>query len=289
MYKSRLCASSPPSRAVDSYGNPNLKPETADTLNAGIITEIGGFRATLDYWQFKFEDPITAPPFNGIASNVVPTPGGLADCSAPMRDLVTFDGGNTCVQGVTTGANLLRVRVDTINGAPVETSGVDPDLGYTFDNVLGGTLDLSAYGSYILNYEVGALSYRGVPLVAAFDAVGYLNYDRGQNSLPELKASAFVNYEIGIQNFSVGVSYVSSYEDNRTALFATNPNGQTIEATTIWDLSYQLRLASKTTVSLTVDDVLDEDPAFARTELSYDSYVGNALGRTYRLGLRRQF
>ncbi|MBB6093481.1 iron complex outermembrane receptor protein [Povalibacter uvarum] len=277
------------SRAVDSYGNPNLKPETADTLNAGIITEIGGFRATLDYWQFKFEDPITAPPFNGIASNVVPTPGGLADCSAPMRDLVTFDGGNTCVQGVTTGANLLRVRVDTINGAPVETSGVDLDLGYTFDNVLGGTLDLSAYGSYILNYEVDALSYRGVPLVAAFDAVGYLNYDRGQNSLPELKASAFVNYEIGIQNFNVGVSYVSSYEDNRTALFATNPNGRTIEATTIWDLSYQLRLASKTTVSLTVDNVLDEDPAFARTELSYDSYVGNALGRTYRLGLRQQF
>lgn len=278
------------SRAVDSFGNANLDPETADTFNAGIVTEIGNFRATLDYWKFKFEDPITSPPFNGIASNVVPTNGGLANCSAPMRDLVTFDGGNSCVQGVTTGANLLRVRVDTINGAPVTTSGVDLELGYTFDNVFGGTLDLSASGSYVLEYKVGALFYRGIQLVAAYDAVGFLNYDRGQNSLPEVKAAAYANYAYDIHNFNLGVQYVSSYEDNRTALFTTtSPKGRTIDSTMIWDATYQLRLPSQTTVSVSVDNLFDEDPSFARTELSYDAYVGNALGRTFRLGLRKQF
>jgi iron complex outermembrane receptor protein len=278
------------SRAVDSFGNPDLEPETADTLNLGAILEIGNFHATADYWRFKFEDPITTPPFNGIASNVVPTAGGLADCSAPLRDLVTFDGGNTCTQGVTTGANMVRVRVDLINGAPVETSGIDLDLGYTFDDVLRGTLDLTAYGSYVLEYQIDQLTYRGVPLVAAYDAVGYLNYDRSQNSLPEMKASAFANYEHGDHNVNLGASYISSYEDNRASLFTpASPKGRTIPSIVVWDLSYQLRLPSQTTVSLSIENLMDEDPAFARTELSYDTYVGNALGRTFRVGVRQVF
>src|SRR3546814_9978896 len=40
-------------------GNPNLDPETADTLTAGVVMEpafIPGFRASVDYYNINFKD-----------------------------------------------------------------------------------------------------------------------------------------------------------------------------------------------------------------------------------------
>lgn len=45
-------------KPYDNYGNPNLDPEEADTFNVGARVEVGGFKGSLDYWSFKFENPI---------------------------------------------------------------------------------------------------------------------------------------------------------------------------------------------------------------------------------------
>jgi len=47
-------------RPYDTYGNPNLKPETAETFNAGVLFNTGHFKASLDYFRFKFEDNFQA-------------------------------------------------------------------------------------------------------------------------------------------------------------------------------------------------------------------------------------
>jgi len=46
-------------RAVQTCGNPDLQPETADAYNVGFIVEKGGFNLTVDYFLFKFKDELT--------------------------------------------------------------------------------------------------------------------------------------------------------------------------------------------------------------------------------------
>ena len=44
-----------------------------------------------------------------------------------------------------------------------------------------------------------------------------------------------------------------------------------------------------TTFTFTVNNVFDRDPAFTRTEYSYDALTGDPLGRTYKLAMRARF
>lgn len=38
-----------------------------------------------------------------------------------------------------------------------------------------------------------------------------------------------------------------------------------------------------------IDNVFDEDPPFARLDLSYDPLTADALGRTIKIGVRKEF
>ena len=39
----------------------------------------------------------------------------------------------------------------------------------------------------------------------------------------------------------------------------------------------------------TIDNVFDEEPPFARLDLLYDPFTGNALGRTFKLNVTKKF
>jgi iron complex outermembrane receptor protein len=53
------------------------------------------------------------------------------------------------------------------------------------------------------------------------------------------------------------------------------------------DFTYTYRMTPKTAFSLTVQNVFDADPPFARNNLSYDAFNGSPLGRTFRIGIRK--
>ena len=42
-------------------------------------------------------------------------------------------------------------------------------------------------------------------------------------------------------------------------------------------------------LSLSVENLTDEDPPFTVQQYSYDPFIGNPLGRTYEIGLRKTF
>ena len=68
-----------------------------------------------------------------------------------------------------------------------------------------------------------------------------------------------------------------------------NPNGAKIADTWLVELDYRVQLPWETTATLSVDNLFDRDPSFARLDLNYDPFTGNALGRTYKLSLRKRF
>jgi iron complex outermembrane receptor protein len=284
-------------RAVDIGGNPNLEPESAQTYSAGVILDVGGFKGSVDYYRFDFENPIEAEALGGLVSALFPT-GAPSNCGNPAYAAIearfTFNG--PCA-----AANIGRVQTFYTNTAPVKTSGVDFLGEYDFGDRFGGELSVGASATYVIEYKVAAQSLGGIVTQPAFEAVGFLNYQTTAYPLPQIKGSGYVEYERGDHNLRLTVNYMDEYEDQRTAPFAagafrdtagnpvTNPNGKVIDSFITADLSYRALLPYDVTLTATVDNITDEDPPFARLDLSYDPFTANALGRTFKLGLRKQF
>ncbi|HEY9217435.1 MAG TPA: TonB-dependent receptor [Phenylobacterium sp.] len=70
---------------------------------------------------------------------------------------------------------------------------------------------------------------------------------------------------------------------------ATILKGQKIPAQFTTDVSYQVDLPWTTTLTVTVQNLFDEDPKFQRSFLNYNALVGSPLGRTLRVGVRKRW
>lgn len=284
-------------RAVRIFGNPNLKPEKATTFSVGGIFELGHFTATIDYWNFKFTAPIVSEPVAGIVQAMFIT--GGVHCNdaayAALQARFVFNS-NGCALG-----NVTRLDTNTINGAEIRTDGIDFNVDYRFDEVFGGTMRVGADATYVNKYETGALSVEGVPVQAAFNAVGLLNYQTTAYPLPQWKGSAFVEYTHGIHNLRATLHYIQGYTDQRTDVFATGAffdsngnavtvaNGKTIGSFTTIDLAYRAMLPWNTTITLSATNLLDRDPPFARLDLNYDPFSASSLGRVFKVGFDKKF
>ncbi|WGM38150.1 TonB-dependent receptor [Caulobacter sp. NIBR1757] len=297
-------------RAVDIYGDPDLEPETATTYNIGVILELGGFKASLDYFNFDFQDPITTEPVSGLVAQVFPNgigAGQMANCASPFASRFSFSGGATCASFASASAAstaITRVSTNTINGAGVQTSGIDLMADYTFDDVGGGSLTIGGNATYVLEYVTDDLKIAGVVLSKSFDAVGLLNYQTTAYPLPQWKGSLYLEYNNGPHNARVTVRHIDGYTDQRVSPFAAgtyftdsgirtaapaNKNGKNIDSFTTFDVTYRAFLPWDSTLALSVDNIMDEDPPFARLDLSYDPFTASGLGRTFKFSLSKKF
>ncbi|MEO8113815.1 MAG: TonB-dependent receptor, partial [Phenylobacterium sp.] len=124
--------------------------------------------------------------------------------------------------------------------------------------------------------------------------------------VPQWKAQVFAEYTNGPHNLRGTLNYADSYVDQRTTPFPPNvvrdgttpspgtavplPNkGQKIDSYTTIDLAYRVLLPWDTTAVLTVTNILDQDPSFARLDLGYDPFTGDPLGRTFKLNVTKKF
>lgn len=284
-------------RAIDFFGNPDLDPETADTYSVGLIFDYGGFRATVDYWRFDFDNPIVAEPSGSLVNTMFPVGGVVSNPTHPCND-PAFAGlrSRFTFQGACSTATIARVRTQVVNGPSVKTSGIDFLADYDFGEVFGGQLRVGASATYTLEYKIADFEVEGVVVERAFDAAGFLNYQLSATSLPEWKGQAFVEYTAGPHNLRFTLNYIDSYKDQRASILAPNPvsgqvvtAGQTIKSTVLAEVDYRVELPWDTTVTVSIDNLFDEDPSFARLDLNYDPFTGQALGRTYKVSVRKRF
>ncbi|PZQ57936.1 MAG: TonB-dependent receptor [Phenylobacterium zucineum] len=286
-------------RAVDVNGNPNLDPEKATTYSVGLIANAGPFKATLDYWNFDFKNPLVSEPVGGIFNTMFPTGTGTGNCGnaalAGLQSRFTFNGACNV-------ANLSRIRTQAINGPGVKTDGIDIIASYRMSDVLGGRAEVGGTLTYVRKYTVEDTVIEGVTVSKAFDGVGKLNYQTQIFPIPQWKAQAYLEYNRDIHTARLTMNFVDSYVDQRTAPFAPNVvrdgvngavpltnAGQKIKTQTIFDFTYRATLAWDTTVILSIDNLFDTDPSFARLDLGYDPFTGNALGRATKITINKKF
>lgn len=288
-------------RAVDIYGNPNLDPEKAKTYNFGAIFKLadGAFRASVDWWKFDFDNPIVAEPVGGIVNAMFPNGAtGTNNCGvaayAALQSRFTFN-------GACSPANIARLRTSWVNGPAVNTSGLDFSANYTWREVFRGDIAVGIDATYLIDHKVAAESVEGVPVSAAFDAAGKLNYQTTEVPLPKWKGAVYAEWTTGPHNLRATLRYIDGYDDQRTAPFAAgayrdsagNPvtitQGQKIDSQVTVDLAYRVFLPWQTTLSAAITNLFDQDPSYARLDLGYDPFTGDPLGRTFKLSLRKKF
>jgi len=293
-------------RAVRTSGNPSLTPEKATTFNFGVIVKAGGFRSSLDYWNFDFKKAIGVEPIAGIV-NTMFLNGTNARCADPTYAALKtrfFFGGATCdgiIPSPSPGSiglpNVTRLDVRYINGSEVKTSGLDFAAQFDFDAV-GGQMGIGVNATYVLKYDVGSIIVEGVEVQARQNMVGFLNYQTSAYPLPKLKGNLFAEYTLGINNIRWQVNYIDHYEDQRTTEFGLNSPtnagfantfGKTIPSTTLHSIYYQAKLPTNLSINLSVENVFNKDPSFARLDLDYDPFTGSPLGRTVKLGIQQKF
>lgn len=289
-------------RSIDFSGNPDLKPETADTWSLGFILQAGGFEAIVDYWDYKFKDQITSVPYAAISNAVGNGPGTgtqLANCNHPLRYLVVFDQNDTCTQGVTVGNQMQRISSPVVNGSPVETAGIDMSLTYEFSDSLirTGILSAGVNATYVDKYDQSAFDFGGVRIFDAYDAVGFTNYERFPGTISKWRGLGYVNYNLDNWNFRWELRYVDGVTDDRGGTAVYNSDGVLTPVT--WGEKVKDYYANnlyvnwkgpwETMVGLAVVNIFDEDPPKARLQLGYDPYIGDPLGRTIQLTIKKSF
>jgi outer membrane receptor protein involved in Fe transport len=167
-----------------SGGNPNIKPEKADTITAGVVVTppfLDGLSVSVDWYQVKIKGAIGRVGLNEVLRRC------LVDNDPQFCELVTL------VNDVPTNVGDQYVNV---NLSKVE--GVDAELDYrTALKLFGGgdeAISLRAFASWLLNRsDTGSTG-----VVTRFDDVVGLAPDSGAAGLyPRFKATGNVVYTNG--------------------------------------------------------------------------------------------
>ena len=170
------------------------------------------------------------------------------------------------------------------NGPGQITNGYDVQAVYTMP--FGpGDLMLDFTATKLTELTTGATSLDGVVVSQPDDRLGTLNFATFALAAPELRANLATNYRLDNQNFRLAVNYVSAVRDER----AGTQYGENGEDWITADFTYRLEVTEDLALTATVANILDRMPPKAQEELGYDPWMGNPLGRTFEIGVKKAF
>jgi outer membrane receptor protein involved in Fe transport len=148
-----------------------------------------------------------------------------------------------------------------------------------------GDLALDLTATKITELETGPTSLDGVTITTGDDRLGTLNFATFALAAPEWRANLSANYSLDRQNFRLGVNFVSAVTDERVGI----QYGENGEDWITADFTYRFEVTDDLAVTGTVANIFDRMPPKAQEELGYDPFMGNPLGRTIEIGVKKAF
>jgi outer membrane receptor protein involved in Fe transport len=160
-------------------GNPNLKPEKADTFTAGVTYQahdgwLAGAQFSLDYYHIEVNDVIASVAATDILQRCYQ--GVTIYCSAITFDNSTF--------------GIAKITVQPFNQSKLLAEGVDIQVSYHHDLApwgLPGSFDVSTFATNLMQLKT---TDRPGPAGITTDNAGY------QGGAPKWVVNAFLNYHL---------------------------------------------------------------------------------------------
>jgi iron complex outermembrane receptor protein len=287
-------------RAVQTCGNPDLQPETADAYSVGAIVQHGGFFATLDYYLFKFKGELTTEGSANLFAAMFPTAAGhCGDAAfAALQARFTFSNAGC------NSANVLRIDTFNVNGPPTQTSGYDFRASYDWSGWWDASYQAGVEATYLKEYARGAFSLLGHPEVvfaAPFDRAGTHDLQSAFFSYPRTRANFWLNWHrenINVRyqiRYAEGTRAAINTADDKVIPDSTSATGYTQvhigKLDDYWqhDVTLQAELKWDTQLTLSIQNIFDTDPPDAPSNYNYDYTTGNPLGRVFEIGIKKRF
>lgn len=238
-------------------GNPNLKPESADTYAIGFSYSpefAKGLSFTADKFRIKVTDAIAAQTGTQI----------LQTCAAS---------GMFCdlVQRGASG-EVVRLTQAVVNLSRIEVAGIDGVVRYTFP-ALGGKIDSALDVAYLQHYRSFVPQPDGSVVVD--DRTG--KSDQPRSTFPRYKGQASLRY--------LGAQWTAGWKGRYIGSSADIPNnavnGGKVSATLYHDVQLAYTLTGGTSVAVGVDNVADRQPpaSAANNPINFDIYTYDVRGR----------
>lgn len=290
-------------RPIDVFGNPALKPESSKNYGGGILLSGGGFSASLDYFRYEIEDVIIVDPLISMVNTLFPSTGGnTCATNAALAARFTFSTG-PC-NATTARTAISRVSTRWQNGASITNEGLDAVVGYRSNDLLGADSRFGIGGSvtYTLQNRISDIYVEGALVQRGYDGVGLLNYQTTLYPVPEWKGQAYLELGFGPIDARLTATYIDGLYDQRadvTTAGVYGPNaslggarvtdGANIDSFTTADFTIQFAITDRVTLSGSVYNIFDQAPPFAREDYNYEPFVGNPLGRNFKIGVSAKF
>ncbi|TGY87267.1 TonB-dependent receptor [Marinicauda algicola] len=239
---------------VRTVGNENLDPETADTFTLGAVWSGQALTAGLDLWRIEYEDLIVEENPNAILAADLADDGIFND---PRVELSSI-------------GDVRLVRASFVNAPKVEAQGLDASLAGRPVETRYGMFGWGARASYVDEFTL-----IDPVLDTTIDGAGNRNFTNFARSVPDYRASAWIDWARAAWDARAGLRHISSYDDDE------NP-GNEIDAWTVLDLQAGYTFDAGGTRTRLVAGALnltDEQPPFVDTPLGYDTKVHDARGR----------
>jgi len=260
-------------------GNPNLKPEKADTLTAGAILQpsfIPHFSASVDYYDIKINDAI-------------------ATLGAPTLAQGCFAGNQLYCQSITfnSDGSIAFITNTRLNLAQAATRGIDFELNYSRPQTFGGALTAKLLATRVL--KLTSTTPAGVQ-----DRLGQVSNFNRTPGVPKWVGDAFLDYNrgpahLGLQARFVGPGVFSTVLHEGTGANSVNRNSIPAFLYLNPSASYRFKIHGDRSVELftAVNNLLDTDPpmipsgaAGGINESSTNGQFYDVVGRYFRFGAR---
>jgi outer membrane receptor protein involved in Fe transport len=259
-----------------TVGNLGLNEEKATTKTVGAVLTLGGFKASVDYFDIKLNGAIGTLGAQQIVN----------ECFAGNQALCSF---------VTSSAGVIsEVRQSFFNLDTYRLKGLDFEARYT--TPLGsGTLGLGAIATYLMDKKIA--SPGGAPIDYAGEVGGVSGF-----GMPDFKATISANYDVGRFGMYAQARYIGSGVYDIAGPYSA-PEGLSaadnkVGAVVYVDLSARYKLdgllgGSDAEIYAGVDNLFDRDPPIIPVDFisntGTNAAIYDVIGRKFFVGLRAKF
>ena len=272
----------------NTVGNPNLVPETSNTLTAGVVFQPSwgwsdGVRISVDYWDIEIKDVIATQAIQDILDGV------LLKKDPALTPFVTLDPASPI--GVS------RVNVPQQNLNALKTHGVDIEAVYRapLDRLnLPGDLTLRALGTWIASYRtvtpttnIDSAGVTGTPDWSWNGSATYRNSPLSSTLMVRYTSTIrFSATAVGLDGLTPG-----SPEFLATARLSNSINQNYWPEAVYWNANSQYHFVDqpgrKVQGYLTIDNLFDKQPPIVAISINGTAY--DLIGRAYKVGVRVNF
>lgn len=259
-------------------GSRDLKPETGDVVTFGVVYDpkfIEGLSLTVDYWQYKIEDLITALDPNFASDQCVQT-GNPEFCSLQFRYPSTSN-----------NAGLHQVFVEPIvNLGKLKTDGIDFGVKYALRDTPVGSFNISLDATKINSYE-------NTPSPGATPVEIAGTFDRQFGNYAEWRGLLGVGWAMGGFDGLLSMRYIHSLDIVGPDGGLTDEAPLRIGSMTYFDATVGYTFPTDTKIQIGGINLGDKQPPIMFqnnvTNANTDVSTYDLLGRRWYVGLTQKF